>query len=130
MHSYRACWRSGHYTISVPIARFEALKEKIDDRINWQPIDCGAERDCDAFEEHWQPESSGEDRARRFLFIRQFNTKKQKTLIQLDLLEPISYDFDFEIVITNRKDSLARSVVLREKRGSQEGIFAEIKSRF
>lgn len=116
------------YTISVPFARFAALKEKIDDRMDWQPIDCGAERHCDAFEENWQPESWGEDRARRFLFIRQFNPKQQKTPIQLDLFEPISYDFDFKVVITNRKDSLAKTVVLHEGRGSQEGIFAELKS--
>ena len=116
------------YTISVPFARFASLKEKIEDRIDWQPIDCGAERDCDAFEQNWQPESWGEDRARRFLFIRQFNPKQRKDPIQLNLFEPISYDFDFKVVITNRKDSLVKAVVLHEGRGSQEGIFAELKS--
>lgn len=116
------------YTISVPFARFAALKEKIEDRLDWQPIDCGKERDCDAFEENWQPESWGEDRARRFLFIRQFNAKQRKDPIQLNLFEPISYEFDFKVVITNRKDSLAKAVELHEGRGSQEGIFAELKS--
>jgi hypothetical protein len=116
------------YTISVPFARFASLKEKIEDRIDWQPIACGAERDCDAFEQNWQPESWGEDRARRFLFIRQFNPKQRKDPIQLNLFEPINYDFDFKVVITNRKDSLAKAVVLHEGRGSQEGIFAELKS--
>lgn len=116
------------YTISVPFARFALLKEKIEDRIDWQPIDCGVERDCDAFEENWQPESWGKGRARRFLFIRQFNPKQQKEPIQLDLFEPSSYDFDFKVVITNRKDWIAKAVVFHEGRGSQEGIFAELKS--
>lgn len=55
-------------------------------------------------------------------------SKQQKTPIQLDLFEPISYEFDFKVVITNRKGSLCTAVVLHEGRGTQEGIFAELKS--
>ncbi len=54
------------YTISVPFARFLSLKEMIERRIKWQPIDPMR----DAFEKSWQPESWGENRGRRFLFVR------------------------------------------------------------
>jgi hypothetical protein len=112
------------YTISVPFARFSSLKERIEERIEWQPID--PERD--AFEENWQPQSWGENRGRRFLFVRQFNAEQRKEPLQLDLFVPLSYNFDFKVVITNRKDSLAKAVLMHEGRGAQEGIFAELKS--
>lgn len=116
------------YTISVPFARFTSLKDKIEQRMDWQLIDCSVDRYCDAFEEHWRADSWSVDNGRRFLFVRQFNAKQRKGPLQLDLFEPVDYDFDFKVIITNRKDALAKAVVCHEGRGSQEGIFAELKS--
>ncbi len=59
------------YTISVPFARLLSLKDIIERRIDWQPIDPLR----DAFRTSWQPKSCGENRSRRFLFVRQFNAR-------------------------------------------------------
>ncbi len=44
------------------------------------------------------------------------------------LTPALSYCFDFKVVITNRRDALAKAVLTHEGRGAQEGIFAELKS--
>jgi hypothetical protein len=104
------------------------LKDKIEHRLDCQPIDCGVDRYYDAFKEYWRPNSWGTDNNRRFLFVRQFNAKQRKGRVQLNLFEPIDYGFDVKAIITNRKDTFAKVVVCHEGRGSQEGIFAELKS--
>ena len=49
------------YTISVPFARFLSLKEIIERRIDWQPIDPMR----DAFEKSWQSQSSSNSATNR-----------------------------------------------------------------
>jgi hypothetical protein len=113
------------YTISVPFERFAALKAMIDEPeepINWQDIDDSR----DAFEAHWKPASW--EKKRRFVLVRQFVTEQRKGPLQYDLFEPRSYQFDYKAVITNRKDPINKVVLCHEGRGSQEGIFAELKS--
>lgn len=113
------------YTISVPFERFAALKAMIDEPekpINWQDIDDSR----DAFEAHWKPASW--EKKRRFVLVLQFVTEQRKGPRQYDLFEPRSFQLDYKAVITNRKDPINKVVLCHEGRGSQEGIFAELKS--
>ncbi|MDB4224714.1 hypothetical protein N9850_13150 [Granulosicoccus sp.] len=73
------------YAISVPFVRFTSLKDKFEQRMDWQPIDCGVDRYCDAFEEHWLADSWSVKNTRQFLFVRQFNAKQRKGPLQPDL---------------------------------------------
>jgi hypothetical protein len=49
--------------------------------------------------------------------------------VQLDLFVPYEYGYDFKVVLTNKRLRAAKVVALHNGRGSQEGIFAELKSQ-
>ncbi len=56
--------------------------------------------------------------------------RQHKEPIQLDLFIPYEHDYEFKVIVTNKKGRTARSVVaFHEGRGSQESIFAELKSQ-
>ena len=110
------------YTISVPFERFTQLKGQIEQRRRWYALDT----DCDYFESHWKPKSWS--RRRRFIFVRQKAKIQHKGPLQLDLFVPHEYGFTFKVVLTNKGLSAARAVALHNGRGSQEGIFGELKS--
>ena len=48
--------------------------------------------------------------------------------MQLDLFTPIEYGYEFKVIVTNKRASARTVVAFHEGRGSQEGIFAELKS--
>ena len=64
----------------------------------------------------------------RFLFIRTLAKRQQKGPIQLDLFLPYEYGYDFKVVVTNKTISPKKVVAFHEGRGSQEGIFGELKT--
>lgn len=111
------------YTISVPFERFTQLKSQIDQRCRWFRLDAR----CDYFETDWKPKSW--TRRHRFIFVRQQSKIQQKTALQLDLFVPYEYGFTFKVVLTNKRLSAARAVAFHNGRGSQEGIFGELKSQ-
>jgi len=113
------------YTISVPFERFVELKQKIEKRRYWWPTR-GTKGRSAHFEEYWKPKS-WEQRA-RFLFVRQKTKVQTKGPLQLDLFEPTAENFDYKAVITNKTSGAGHTVRFHEGRGSQEKIFAEIKS--
>ena len=49
--------------------------------------------------------------------------------VQLDLFIPYEYGYTFKVVLTNEKLTAAKVVALHNGRGSQEGLFAELKSQ-
>ncbi len=110
------------FTASVPFERFPKLKGRIENRRRWHRIDdVWSYFECD-----WKPESwlIGF----RILVIRQKKAKPTQGPLQLDLFEPKSHEYQYQVIVTN-KTSLARSVMeFHHGRGSQEGIFAETKS--
>jgi len=110
------------FTVSVPFERFVELKGKIERRKRWQRM--GSE--VSYFEEQWKPKKWS--RQFRFLFVRTPAKRQQKGPIQLDLFLPYEYGYDFKVVITNKKISPKKVVAFHEGRGSQEGIFGELKS--
>jgi hypothetical protein len=110
------------FTVSVPFERFVELKGKIERRKRWQRIDS----EVSYFEEQWKPKVW--DRRFRFLFVRTLAKRQQKGPIQLDLFLPYEYGYDFKVVVTNKTLSPQKVVAFHEGRGSQEGIFGELKS--
>jgi len=110
------------YTLSVPFERLSALKEKVEHRQRWPSIT----HDCDAFEMRWKPKSWL--RRHRFLFIRKYVRIQRKEPVQLDLFLPFESGFDFKVIITNKSLAPDKILAYHNGRGSQEGIFAELKS--
>jgi hypothetical protein len=111
------------YTISVPFERFSQLKGQIEQRCRWYQLNA----QCDYFETDWKPKSW--KRRHRFLFVRQRAKIQQKEPVQLDLFIPYEYGFTFKVVLTNKRLSAAKAVAFHNGRGSQEGIFGELKSQ-
>jgi hypothetical protein len=110
------------FTVSVPFERFVELKGKIEARRRWQRL--GVE--VSYFQEQWKPKVW--DRRFRFLFVRTLAKRQQKGPIQLDLFLPYEYGYDFKVVVTNKPISPKKVLAFHEGRGSQEGIFGELKS--
>jgi len=110
------------FSASVPFARFPQLKEMIEKRKRWRTID----REWSYFETKWKPKSW--DTSYRFIFTRRRNRKQYKGPLQLDLFEPRDYDFDYKVIVTNKKESAKSVVVFHNGRGSQEAIFGDAKT--
>jgi hypothetical protein len=114
--------RGVEFTVSVPFERFVELKGMIEHRQRWQALNV----DTWYFEASWKPQCW--DRRFRFLFIRTRAKKQNKGPVQLDLFVPHEYGYEFKVIITNKNVSAETVTVYHEGRGSQEGIFAELKS--
>ena len=114
------------YTISVPFERLVALKEKIAARRWWHRLR-GHNGRIDYFEQRWKPKSWR--RKSRFLFVRTENPRARKGPLQLDLFEPRDWGHDYQVIVTNKPKGAASVVSFHHGRGSQEKIFAELKSQ-
>lgn len=114
--------RGVEFTLSVPFERFTELKRMIEWRRRWRRLNAEA----DYFESTWKPQCW--DTRFRFIFIRTKTKKQQKGPIQLDLFVPYAYGYEFKVIVTNKTVRAKRVAAYHEGRGSQEGIFAELKS--
>jgi hypothetical protein len=110
------------FSISVPFERFVKLKQMIEGRKRWYSISS----EVSYFEAAWKPKSW--PRCCRFLMIRTETKKQQKGPIQLDLFEPYAYGYEFKVIVTNKDLTAAAAVEYHGGRGSQEGIFGELKT--
>jgi hypothetical protein len=110
------------FTISVPFERFVELKGMIEGRKRWRWMGEGMWY----FESEWKPKK-WHDRF-RFLFIRSRVKRQQKGPVQLDLFVPYEHGYDFKVIVTNKMLTAKKVVAFHEGRGSQEGIFGELKS--
>jgi hypothetical protein len=113
---------SAEFTISVPFERFTELKGMIEGRKRWRLLN----GELSFFETRWKPKSWSAPY--RFIFIRKQVRRQDKAPIQLDLFKPTVYGYEFKVIVTNKSGSPRRIVAFHEGRGSQEGIFAELKS--
>ena len=112
------------FTISVPFERFTELKSMIASCNDWSRIN----PQLSFFEATWKPKSWS--RFDRFIFVRKRVRRQHKEPIQLDLFIPYEHDYEFKVIVTNKNRRTARSVVaFHEGRGTQESIFAELKSQ-
>jgi hypothetical protein len=110
------------YTVSVPFERFADLKAYIEARRIWWP----GTAEWDYFEAKGKPKAW--KTPHRFLFIRTRVKQQQKEPIQLDLFVPHAYGYEFKVILTNKPLGARKVLVFHNGRGSQEGIFAELKS--
>lgn len=110
------------FSISVPFERFTELKVMIENRQRWNPI----AEDRQYFEIQWKPKSWPQ--RFRFLLVRTLSKQQHKGEVQLDLFEPYQYGYEFKVIVTNKQLQAAGVVDYHDGRGSQEGVFAELKS--
>ncbi len=110
------------FTASVPFARFSELKNMIEERKRWRQLN----GDISFFEIDWKPKSWSTDF--RFIFIRKITKCHNKGVVQLDLFEPYHYEYEYQVIVTNKKISPKKILNFHCGRGSQEGIIGELKS--
>jgi hypothetical protein len=110
------------YTVSVPFERFADLKACIEARRLWWP---GAAQ-WDYFDAKWKPKAW--KTPHHFLFIRTRVKQQHKDPVQLDLFVPHAYGYEFKVILTNKPLGARKALAFHNGRGSQEGIFAELKS--
>ena len=112
------------YTISVPHRRYHALKGYVNQRQRWRVLS----EEVSFFEKNLSLKSwSGP--SRRFLFVRQSCQIQNKEPLQLDMFVPQDFDYQYKAIVTNKLTKADTVVAYHEGRGSQEGIFAEMKSQ-
>ena len=111
------------FTISVPFERFLELKQMIERRQHWSEID----DELSYFEAQWKPKSGPS--CCRFLMIRTCAKQQHKGPVQLNLFEPYAYGYEFKVIVTNKALSAAAIVAYHSGRGSQEGVFGELKTQ-
>lgn len=110
------------YTISVPFERLVELEQRIESRHLWYWLN----HECAYFQVHWKSKSW---KCRHwFRFIRTAVKKQRKDPVQLDLFVPHETGFEFKVILTNKRLSPKKVLAYHNGRGSQEGIFAELKS--
>ena len=110
------------YTVSVPFERFAELKQRIEARRWWWPLGAG----CAYFEAQWKPKAWNV--RHRFLFIRTRVKQQFKDPVQLDLFTPHQVGYEFKVILSNKRLGARKVLAFHNGRGSQEGLFAELKS--
>lgn len=110
------------YTASVPFERLLALKTIVENRHKWYHMDS----QCDYFELAWKPKSWS--RKGRFVAVRQATKVQQKGPVQLDIFKPLDYQWEYKVIVTNKMIKAKKIVAYHNGRGSQESLFAELKS--
>lgn len=112
------------YTISVPFERYPtSLKCHIENRKRWQSLRTGAQ----SFEKMISLDSWSINR-HRFIFVREEHKMQKKGAIQLDMFEPHDFDYQYKAIVTNKITRAKNTIEYHEGRGTQEGIFAELKT--
>jgi hypothetical protein len=111
------------FSVSVPFERFPELKRMIEERKRWK----GMDETWSYFETDWKPKCW--DQKYRFLLIRQRCKEIYKGPIQLDLFIPHEYGYEFKVIVTNKACGMKKVMRFHHGRGSQEGVFSELKSQ-
>jgi hypothetical protein len=114
------------YTVSVPFERFSELKQMIQERSWWWRVP-GSEGKRGFFETRWKPQCW--PARRRFLFIRQEVPEQRKEPLQLDLFEPVEYNYEYKAIVSNKRGRAGKVARFHEGRGYQEKILGELKSQ-
>lgn len=112
------------YTISVPFERYSTIKTHVQERKRWRRVCEGTQY----FEKQLSLQS-WDIPPHRFLFVREQCKVQRKEPIQLDLFEPHDFNHQYKAIITNKTNSPAHVIEYHEGRGTQEGLFAQLKSQ-
>ncbi len=110
------------FTASVPFERFTQLKELVEKRKRWHKID----NQWSYFEADWKPKSW--QASFRFIFTRKRSRKQRKGPLQLQLFEPVDFNYDYKAIVTNKTESTKSVVLFHNGRGSQEALFGDAKN--
>jgi hypothetical protein len=110
------------FTVSVPFERFPKLKGIIESRRHWRRID----DTWSYFECDWKPEKWWA--GFRMVVIRQKKAEPTKGPLQLDLFEPKSHVYEYQVIVTNKTQRARPVMEFHHGRGAQEGVFAEAKT--
>jgi hypothetical protein len=110
------------FSASVPFERFTELKSIIEQRKRWRTID----HEWSYFETNWKPKKW--KTSYRFLFVRKAVKKQRKGPLQLHLFEPRDYNFEYKVIVTNKRESAKNVIRFHNGRGSQEAIFGHAKT--
>lgn len=112
------------FSVSVPFERLPQLKSIIENRLFWHRID----KEWSYFKWSWRPKEKSR-RSFPCVIYRRRVAKPRKGPIQLDLFEPIERDFEYKVVMTNKRLSAATLLPYHNGRGSQEATFGEGKTQ-
>jgi hypothetical protein len=106
---------------------FKKLRGRVISERHWWSKVPGGEGSSHFFEWRWKPESWR--RKSRFIFIRKTVAVQQKQPLQLDLFVPVEFGREYKVIVTNKRVSAGRVARFHEGRGSQEKVYAELKSQ-
>ena len=111
------------FSMSVPFERFPGLKERIESRQRW----CCADGQTDYCEMEWKPDCWARRRV-QLIAVRRRQGKQRKGPLQLDLFEPMDFEYQYTVIATNKTARAAHVIAFHHGRGSQEGVIGELKS--
>lgn len=111
------------FSISVPFERMAHLKQIVEARRRWKRLDDV----WSCFELPWKPKSW--HRRMRCVVYRQRVAQVRKGPLQLDLFEPVSFEYEYKAVMTSKTARPRALLEFHNGRGSQEGLFAELKTQ-
>ena len=112
------------YSISVPFERYPTtIKYYIEERKRWRRLRKGAR-----FFEKMISLNSWTIAPHRFLFVRDRQKGQRKGVIQLDLFKPHDFNYRYKVIVTNKATQAKHAIEYHEGRGTQEGLFAELKT--
>jgi hypothetical protein len=109
------------FTCSVPFERFPALKQLIEARTAWDPVD----KVWSCFELDWKPKSWLAHF--RFIALRQRKPQQRKGPLQLHLFAPVDHEYEYKVIVTNKTSGPRGTLLFHNGRGSQEKVFGEAK---
>ena len=115
------------FTIGVAFTRFPDLKALVEQRQDWQPLD--GEDQWSYFEiKQWRP-ARWKRPPVRLILLRRKQADQVKGPLQLDLFEPVSYQYQYSVIATNMSGAVHEVMSFHHGRSSQEGIFGELKEQ-
>lgn len=109
------------YAAAVPFARFVKLRYLVDSRTHWLPID----DEWSYFEISWRPKTWS--KRRRIILVRRRRKTRLKGPLQLDIFEPVSHEYEYKAIVTNKKVTAATVIQFLNGRGVQEATYGEAK---
>jgi len=110
------------FTVSVPFSRFPELKQMVESRKRWS-----SKKEFGYFEADWSPGSWAQ--GYRLICVRTEQMEQRKGPLQLDFFEPYDWDYQYQVIMTNKTQSAKKVIEYHRGRGSQEKIFAQAKSQ-
>jgi len=111
------------FAVSVPFMRLDGLRATVMVQEEWNRVNA----EMDVFEPEWKPKSWSE--GYRLIVVRRLQALQHKGPLQLDLFEPLDFEYTYSAVLTNKATSAASVVEFHAGRGSQEGLLGELKSQ-